>query len=119
MIRALIIAILAAGISAPVAAGRVDGAVLSAVGSDAAVELIDPCCHESHAKVCRTPHSYDASELLAPRQPEQNPPSQIAQSYIDIFLSCFPSELSNVALSELHSPLVGTSIYLTTLRLRL
>ena len=119
MIRALIIAILAAGFFTPAAAGRVDGAVSSAASSDAAVELIDPCCHESHAKVCRIPHSYDASELLAPGQPEPDPPSQIAQSYIDIFLSRFPSELSNVALSELHSPLVGTSIYLTTLRLRL
>ena len=118
MIRALIIAILAAGIWTPAAAGQVDDAAISVIGRDVAVGSVDPCCHKPHPKVCGLPHS-NGPELLAPGQPEPDPPSQIAQSYIDIFLSRFPSELSNVALSELQAPLVGTSIYLTTLRLRL
>ena len=117
--RALIIAILAAGIDPAAGAFGSDDAAISVVRSDTTVSLIDACCHKSNSKACHIRHAHGTPELLGPKQPEPKPPSQITQAYIDVALSCFVSPSSLIAFSELAHPILGTSIYLTTLRLRL
>ena len=102
------------GIGTPAIANGLDDAI-SVQRDDTAVGVID-CCHESPSKACRQRHAHSTPELLAPKQTEPEQPLQIAHSYLDLSSNRF---LSNDAFSELHRPLVGNLIYLTTLRLRL
>lgn len=125
-LRGLIIAVLALGLWTNAGADWTDGggspkSQASAIGADESSVTLTICCHpEPDHKACRFPGLHFSSESLIPKESElDQPPNVVLHNIWEIAsYSLYASVNVNVARSN-HPTHNGSSIYLTTLRLRL